>query len=158
MGGEGVPVVTDGPFPEAKELLAGYRIVDVETPERALEIAAQLNRAIALAMVDGPAAGLGELEQLEDRLPDHQRLHAARAHLHELAGDFDTAIAEYRAAAARIKSLPEQHYLIKRAAQLDTRQREGSGRHGERSQGVAPSSPGSEPADQRMTSRKSGPT
>jgi hypothetical protein len=40
-GGSGVPVVTDGPFPEAKELLAGYRLVDVETPERAIEIAAQ---------------------------------------------------------------------------------------------------------------------
>ena len=35
------PVVTDGPFPEAKELLAGYRMIDVESQERALEIAAQ---------------------------------------------------------------------------------------------------------------------
>jgi hypothetical protein len=34
-------VVTDGPFPESKELLAGYRIVDVESTERALEIAAR---------------------------------------------------------------------------------------------------------------------
>jgi hypothetical protein len=34
-------VVTDGPFPESKELLAGYRIVDVESVERALEIAAR---------------------------------------------------------------------------------------------------------------------
>lgn len=39
--GVGTPVVTDGPFPESKELLAGYRIVDVETPERAIEIAAK---------------------------------------------------------------------------------------------------------------------
>jgi len=37
----GAPVVTDGPFPEAKELLAGYRMIDVESQERALEIAAQ---------------------------------------------------------------------------------------------------------------------
>ena len=29
--GAGVPVITDGPFPESKELLAGYRLVDVET-------------------------------------------------------------------------------------------------------------------------------
>jgi hypothetical protein len=35
------PVVTDGPFPESKELLAGYRIIDVESVERAIEIAAQ---------------------------------------------------------------------------------------------------------------------
>lgn len=43
--GSGVPVVTDGPFPEAKELLAGYRLVDVETTERAIEIAAQASAA-----------------------------------------------------------------------------------------------------------------
>ncbi len=39
--GVGTPVVTDGPFAESKELLAGYRIVDVESPERAIEIAAK---------------------------------------------------------------------------------------------------------------------
>ena len=39
------PVVTDGPFPEGKELLAGYQIVDVESDERALEIAARLSAA-----------------------------------------------------------------------------------------------------------------
>lgn len=33
-------VVTDGPFPESKELLAGYRMIDVESVERAIEIAA----------------------------------------------------------------------------------------------------------------------
>ena len=41
----GAPVVTDGPYPESKELLAGYRMVDVETLERALEIAAQASAA-----------------------------------------------------------------------------------------------------------------
>jgi hypothetical protein len=35
------PIVTDGPFPESKELLAGYRMIDVESVERALEIAAE---------------------------------------------------------------------------------------------------------------------
>lgn len=45
--GSGVPVVTDGPFPEAKELLAGYRIVDVDSLERALEIAAEISAAPA---------------------------------------------------------------------------------------------------------------
>jgi hypothetical protein len=35
------PVVTDGPFPESKELLAGYRMIDVESQERAIEIAAR---------------------------------------------------------------------------------------------------------------------
>jgi hypothetical protein len=43
--GVGAPVVTDGPFPEGKELLAGYRIVDVESLERAIEIAADASAA-----------------------------------------------------------------------------------------------------------------
>jgi hypothetical protein len=43
--GAGAPVVTDGPFPEYKEVLAGYRTVDVESVERAIEIAAQVSAA-----------------------------------------------------------------------------------------------------------------
>lgn len=43
--GAGAPVITDGPFPEAKELLAGYQMVDVESEERALEIAATVSAA-----------------------------------------------------------------------------------------------------------------
>jgi len=41
----GAPAVTDGPFPEAKEFLAGYWIVDCESPERAIEIAARASAA-----------------------------------------------------------------------------------------------------------------
>jgi hypothetical protein len=40
-----VPAVTDGPFPEAKEFLAGYWIVETDTPERAYEIAARASSA-----------------------------------------------------------------------------------------------------------------
>jgi hypothetical protein len=43
--GASAPVVTDGPFPESKELLAGYRVVEVDTPERAIEIAALMSAA-----------------------------------------------------------------------------------------------------------------
>jgi hypothetical protein len=43
--GTSAPVITDGPFPESKELLAGYRMVDVDTLERAIEIAAQASAA-----------------------------------------------------------------------------------------------------------------
>ncbi|WP_067538948.1 YciI family protein [Nocardia crassostreae] len=39
--GRSAPVITDGPFPETKEFLAGYWIVDVDSPERAIEIAAK---------------------------------------------------------------------------------------------------------------------
>jgi hypothetical protein len=41
--GKTAPVVTDGPFQEFKEWLAGYQIVDVESEERALEIAARVS-------------------------------------------------------------------------------------------------------------------
>jgi hypothetical protein len=40
---DGVPAVTDGPFVEAKEYLAGFYVIDCDTPERAAEIAAKLN-------------------------------------------------------------------------------------------------------------------
>ncbi len=79
-----------------------------------------LNRAVAYAMVHGPTAGLAALAALDgdSRLTDHHRLHAARAHLHEMAGDRPAAIASYRAAAAHTTSLPEQRYLTLRAARL----------------------------------------
>lgn len=43
--GTSVPVVTDGPFPEAKEFLAGFWMVDVESEQRAIEIAARTSAA-----------------------------------------------------------------------------------------------------------------
>ena len=43
--GVSAPVITDGPYPEFKELLAGYRLVDVDSIERAIEIAAQSSAA-----------------------------------------------------------------------------------------------------------------
>jgi hypothetical protein len=41
----GAPTVSDGPFAEAKEFLAGFWIVDVATPQRAIEIAAEISTA-----------------------------------------------------------------------------------------------------------------
>jgi RNA polymerase sigma factor (sigma-70 family) len=80
----------------------------------------QLNRAIAVAMVHGPAAGLELLEGLgrDRRLAGHHRLDAVRAHLLERAGDRDAALAHYRAAAEATASLPERNYLLTRAARL----------------------------------------
>ena len=43
--GISAPVITDGPYPESKELLAGYRLLDVETTARAIEIAARASAA-----------------------------------------------------------------------------------------------------------------
>lgn len=48
-GKGGEPEVTDGPFAESKEFLAGYWIVDVDSPERAYAIAARASAAPGLA-------------------------------------------------------------------------------------------------------------
>jgi hypothetical protein len=43
--GEGRPPVTDGPFAETKDLIAGWMIIDVDTQERAVELAGELSAA-----------------------------------------------------------------------------------------------------------------
>jgi RNA polymerase sigma factor (sigma-70 family) len=79
-----------------------------------------LNHAVAVAMVDGAAAGLDLLGKLEadERIASDHRLYAVRAHLLEMAGDRAGARETYLAAAARTTSLPQQRYLHARAARL----------------------------------------
>jgi RNA polymerase sigma factor (sigma-70 family) len=81
-----------------------------------------LNHAIAVAMVEGPAAGLARLDALDadGRLAGHYRMDAVRAHLLEMAGDHPAAIAHYRAAARGTKSIPERDYLTTKAARITT--------------------------------------
>ena len=80
----------------------------------------RLNHAVALAMARGPRVSLERLVELEHdkRLAGHHRLAAVRAHLLEMAGDGAEAITAYRAAAALTASLPEQRYLLGKAARL----------------------------------------
>ena len=87
-----------------------------------------LNHAIAAAMVHGPPAGLTLLEALDadERLAGHYRLDAVRAHLLEMAGDHEAAIAHYRAAAGRTTSIPERDYLTTRAARLSADRKDAS--------------------------------
>jgi RNA polymerase sigma factor (sigma-70 family) len=92
-------------------ILHTYRLLERMTDNPVVT----LNRAIATAMVHGPAAGLALLETLE--LSGH-RLDAVRAHLLELAGNVPAAIRHYDAAAARTTNTPEQRYLVTRAARL----------------------------------------
>ena len=82
-----------------------------------------LNHAVAAAMVHGPSAGLDLLNALDadGRLTGHHRLDAVRAHLLELAGDHQAAIAHYRTAAGRTTSLSERNYLVSQAARLRER-------------------------------------
>jgi predicted RNA polymerase sigma factor len=79
-----------------------------------------LSHAIATAMVDGPDAGLNLLRGLDadGRMRHHHRLHAVRAHLLEMAGDHQEAIAQYRAAAGKTTSVPERNYLMAQAGRL----------------------------------------
>ncbi|MFG1890950.1 RNA polymerase sigma factor [Micromonospora sp. NPDC049051] len=81
---------------------------------------ATLNHAIAVAMTDGPEAGLAMVSALaaDDRMARHHRLTATRAHLRELAGDTAAAREDYLLASRRTASLPEQRYLRARAARL----------------------------------------
>jgi RNA polymerase sigma factor (sigma-70 family) len=77
-----------------------------------------LNRIVAVAMVHGPQAALRRLAAAEadPALAGHHRVHAVRAHLLDMAGHHQAARAQYRLAARRTLSIPEQRYLESRAA------------------------------------------
>ncbi|MFK4227760.1 RNA polymerase sigma factor [Streptomyces sp. NPDC019890] len=96
------------------QILALYNILVLQAPEPM----AELGRAVAVAMVRGPEAGLAEVAKLEGQLAGHHRLEAVRAHLLEKAGDTEGARAAYQLAAQRTLSVPEIRYLQMRAARL----------------------------------------
>jgi RNA polymerase sigma factor (sigma-70 family) len=98
------------------QILALYELLERVAPNPMVT----LNHAVAVAMVDGPRAGLDLLATLDadDRMAAHHRLDAVRAHLLEMAGDHATARSTYLAAARGTTSLPEQRYLEARAARL----------------------------------------
>ena len=96
------------------DILALYRVLERMTGNPVVT----LNRAIALAMVEGPQAGLAALDGLEAQLGDHHRLHAVRGHLLERTGDLAGAMAELRRAAAGTANLRERDYLTTQVARL----------------------------------------
>jgi RNA polymerase sigma factor (sigma-70 family) len=98
------------------QILGLYELLDRLAPGPIVT----LNRIVAVAMVHGPEAGLGQLAAAEadPALAGHHRVDAVRAHLLELAGDHEAAHAAYRLAARRTLSLAEQRYLESRAARL----------------------------------------
>jgi RNA polymerase sigma factor (sigma-70 family) len=79
-----------------------------------------LNRAVAVAKVEGPRAGLALLGTIDEdaRMANTHRLDVVRGHLLELAGEAAAAREAYGRAARMTASLPEQRYLALRAAQL----------------------------------------
>jgi predicted RNA polymerase sigma factor len=75
----------------------------------------RLNRAVAIGEADGPRAGLAELAALDPALPRHA---AARAYLHERAGDVAAAAELYVEAARAATSVAERDHLTRQAARL----------------------------------------
>jgi predicted RNA polymerase sigma factor len=98
------------------QILALYNVLEGVSPGPVVT----LNRAVAVAMVDGPQAGLALLETLDGdgRMARNHRLEAVRGHLLELAGDTAAARESYQRAANMTASVPEQRYLALRAARL----------------------------------------
>ena len=78
----------------------------------------RLNRAIAIAEVDGAGAGLAILDELVDALDTNHRLHATRAELARRLGEFEVARTAYRRAIERCGNDAERAFLIDRRAQL----------------------------------------
>nr|MDT0665747.1 DUF6596 domain-containing protein [Micromonospora sp. DSM 115978] len=105
------PRVEDTDWPQ---VLALFDLLETVSPNPMVT----LNRAVALAMVHGPRAGLAVVDELahDSRLARHHRLHATRAHLLDLAGEPEAALDSFRAAARYATSLPEKRYLEARAA------------------------------------------
>ena len=100
-------------FGRDHQILALYRLLDHIAPNPM----ATVNRALAVAMVSGPDAGLDLLASLDgdERVSRHHRLYAMRGHLLELAGSPGAARDAFDEAARRTASIPEKRYLRARA-------------------------------------------
>jgi RNA polymerase sigma factor (sigma-70 family) len=99
------------------QILALYEVLERVSPGPVVT----LNRAVAVAMVHGPRAGLAVLGTLDEdeRMAHNHRLDAVRGHLLEMAGEPTAARDAYLRAARMTASLPEQRYLGLRAARLN---------------------------------------
>jgi RNA polymerase sigma factor (sigma-70 family) len=96
------------------EVLALYELLAKVSPGPMVA----LGRAVAIAMVHGPEAGLAATDELAGSLGRHHRFHAVRGHLHEMAGDRAAAAADYRTAASLATNIPERRYLERKLATL----------------------------------------
>lgn len=99
------------------EIVALYDLLVRLEPSPVVE----LNRAAAVAMRDGPAAGLAEIDAILDRgdLADYQPAHSARAELCRRLGRTGDARAAYRRALELTRQGPERRFLERRVAELD---------------------------------------
>ena len=81
----------------------------------------ELNRAVAIAMVEGPAVGLARLDALvgDERLAEYPYFHAARADLLRRLGRFSSAADGYRAALELTTNEVERAFLTRRLAEME---------------------------------------
>ena len=82
----------------------------------------ELNRAVAVAMRDGPAAGLALIDAILSRgdLADYHLAHSARAELCRRLGRIAEAATAYERALALVQQVPERRFLDQRLAALRT--------------------------------------
>lgn len=98
-----------------RQILALYTVLEAVAPGPVVT----LNRAVAVAMVRGPHAGIELLSGLDSALGKSHRLEAVRGHLYEMAGLPNEARAAYLTAAKKTGSLQERRYLLGKVAGLD---------------------------------------
>jgi RNA polymerase sigma factor (sigma-70 family) len=106
------PASTDWP-----QIVALYELLQQCAPGPVVD----LNHAVAIAMRDGPDPGLRRLAELahDPRILSDRRYHAARAHLHEQAGNTGEAVAAYLEAARQATNTTQRRYLTTQAHRLD---------------------------------------
>ena len=100
------------------QILALYNVLSAMTPNPMVA----LNRAVAVAMVRGPEAGLAIVDELDANgaLRGHYRIAAVRGHLHQRAGNLQQAVECFKAAADGTASIPERNFLLARAVRLSS--------------------------------------
>jgi RNA polymerase sigma-70 factor, ECF subfamily len=104
------PRPEDTDWPEIATL---YRVLRLMSPSPVVE----LNWAVAVAMADGPDAGLALMEPLADDLDRYHLFHAARADLLRRTGRGEEAKAAYRRALELVTNPIERKYLLQRVSQ-----------------------------------------
>ncbi len=91
----------------------------------------ELNRAVAVAMAEGPSSGLALIGALEAKgeLAGYHLLPAARADLLRREGRWSQAAEAYRQALALVSNDPERRYLTRRLAEVEGLQSAHGARH-----------------------------
>ncbi|MGH3211629.1 MAG: RNA polymerase sigma factor, partial [Trebonia sp.] len=96
------------------EILALYELLARVSPGPLVS----LGKAVAVAMVHGPAAGLAATDELAGALARHHRFHAVRGHLLDMSGDQAAAAAAYDVAARYATNTAEKRYLDRQSRRV----------------------------------------